>query len=345
MSNELIAFDLKFSEDQTALLKRTVCKGSTDDEFQLFMYQCKRTNLDPFAKQIHAVKRWDSKAGREVMSIQTGIDGYRLIADRTGLYEGQTEPEWCGDDGIWKTVWLDTKNPLAARVGVWKKGFKAPLYAVALWRGYAQTYTPKGSSKSELTHMWSKMGDLMISKCAESLALRKAFPQELSGVYTHKEMEQADNDEIQPQATEIESEKEEATRKRHLRAELNKLLQSCNDEASFLVACKAFQKPHGVNIWDALTFHNETETFRTLADEHRGRIRGNVGSVIRVQEEIVEPWIQDLANCGDLETFLKLEQRMLDCPALNGSAEHQQALYDKGRELGHPTFSDEPPID
>lgn len=187
---------LTFSPDQIALLKRTVCKGATDDEFRLFAYVCQRTGLDPFAKQIHAVKRKE-KGGREVMAIQTGIDGYRLIADRAkndkgeGTYEGQTAAQWCGEDGVWKDVWLDTeKPPRAARTGVFKKGFRKALYAVALWDEYAQYYND-GEAGRKLTAMWQKMGVLMLAKCAEALALRKAFPLDLAGVYTDDEMAHA----------------------------------------------------------------------------------------------------------------------------------------------------------
>ena len=78
--------EMEISRDQIELIKRTVAKGVTDDEFQLFLHAAKRMGLDPLAKQIHAVKRYSGADGREVMSIQTGIDGYRLIADRTGNY-------------------------------------------------------------------------------------------------------------------------------------------------------------------------------------------------------------------------------------------------------------------
>lgn len=341
MENGLTLHDGKFTQEQTKLLKRTVCKGASDDEFLLFMNQCKRTNLDPFAKQIHAVKRWDSKEGKNVMSIQTGIDGYRLIADRTGVYEGQTEPEWCGSDGMWKTVWLLKEPPMAARVGVWKKGFRTPLYGVALWSEYKQEYKDS-AGKWGLTHMWAKMGSLMIAKCAESLALRKAFPQELSGVYTHKEMEQADQEEIAPQISDREDERDETIRLRGLRGELVKLLESCKDETSFRAACKIFQKPHGVNIWDSLTHKNMTETFRYVADEQLGRIRGDIGIEARIEEEIVQPWVQNITACGDLETFGKLEEILIQYPALKGNQEYQDMLAEKGKELGHPGYSDLP---
>ncbi len=170
--------EVTISSQYRDILKNQIMpKDSTDYELELFLYNVKRSKLDPFARQIYAIKR------NGKMSYEVSIDGARLIAERSGLYRGQKPPLWCGDDGDWKDVWLKNTHPVACRVAVYRADFAEPLSAIALWKEYC----PEGSK----AFMWQKMPALMLSKVAEALALRRAFPNELSGYYTDDEMSQA----------------------------------------------------------------------------------------------------------------------------------------------------------
>jgi phage recombination protein Bet len=161
-----------WTPEQTQLIATTIAPGCSSDELRLFAYACQRTGLDPFSKQIYAIKR----GGK--MTIQAGIDGLRAIAERTGELDG-SHTEWCGDDGQWSDVWISAKPPAAAKTTIWRKGSSHPFTGVARFADY-----------NAGQGLWSKMPAAMIAKCSEALALRKAFPANLSGVYSTDEMEQ-----------------------------------------------------------------------------------------------------------------------------------------------------------
>lgn len=164
-------------QQQIQLLKTTLCKDLGDDEFKLFWNISQRTRLDPLRRQIYAIKR----QGR--MTIQTGIEGYRAIASRNPNYAGQEGPFWCGKDGVWKDHWVDDVPPVAAKVGVRRKDWDQPTYAIANVKSFAVASNP----------LWKTMPEHMIAVRAEALALRKAFPEDLSGIYTEEEMDNPDS--------------------------------------------------------------------------------------------------------------------------------------------------------
>ena len=187
MSQE-IEIRRELDAEQVALIQRTLVPKATIDELQLFIEQCNRTQLDPFARQIYGVMRYNAQASREVMQTQVSIDGARLVAQRSGEYAGQTAVYYANEQGEWTDLWLDSMGlPAAAKVGVYRRGFVEPMWATATWNQYA--VTKKDGTPNA---MWSKMPALMLGKCAEMLALRKAFPMELSGLYSTEEMMQAD---------------------------------------------------------------------------------------------------------------------------------------------------------
>jgi phage recombination protein Bet len=159
-----------WNPSQIALIKSQIAVNCTDPELALFGQVCQRTGLDPFSRQIYAIKRGSK------MTIQVSIDGFRTIAARSNLYGG-SHTEWCGDDGIWRDVWLGNGAPAAAKTTVHRIGSPHPFVAVAKYTSYQQ----------QSNQLWRSMPDTMVAKVSESLALRKAFPAELSGLYTTEE--------------------------------------------------------------------------------------------------------------------------------------------------------------
>ena len=191
LSNRELAEGTTFSETQVQLIKNQIMPGASSEDLMLFVQVASHRGLDPFMKHIYAVSRKSQVEGKWVdkWTYQVSIDGLRLIAQRSGRYRGQTEPQWCGKDGKWVDVWLEDFPPAAARIGVWVEGNPQPLMAVALYKNYVQT-----TKEGKPTKFWSEMPELMISKCAEALALRKAFPEDAGGLYTSDEMAQAASD-------------------------------------------------------------------------------------------------------------------------------------------------------
>ena len=160
-----------YSPDDLELIRRFVAPGSSDPELAFFLEYARARDLNPFEGELVGVSRWSAKEKREIMSIQGTVRGERTRAERTGLYGGQDPPEWCGPDGRWLEVWLDTEHPpAAARVAVYRKDWDRAAVGVARYVSYVQL-----NKDGNPINLWKSAPDLMLAKCAEAAALRKAF--------------------------------------------------------------------------------------------------------------------------------------------------------------------------
>lgn len=184
---------VSFSTEQVELVKKTcmppikvkergewVEKPALDEELQLFLYVCGNKSLNPLTRQIYAIRNKESK-----LTFMTSIDGLRIEANRTGLYEGQAGPFWCDEKGEWSDVWLGEGYPFAAKVGIYRKGFREPVWGIAKFKSYAQWKDEwkdgKRTGEKVLIGFWAKGDEHMLAKCAEAIALRRAFPEDIGG--------------------------------------------------------------------------------------------------------------------------------------------------------------------
>ena len=165
----------EWTNREAALLGSAIAPGLKTDDLRVFAAICQHTGMDPFKRQIYA---WSDK-GR--LTIHIGINGWRAIAARTGEYAGQAGPEWCGPDGQWRDVWLETGPPAAARVGVYRRGGSEPTWAVCTWVEFERTMKRKGSKGPT---PWDEIGSHMLAVRAESHALQKACPEAYEAALT-----------------------------------------------------------------------------------------------------------------------------------------------------------------
>ncbi len=171
---------LKYTPEERHLILETCCGGATEAEAFALIGIAEARGMNVLAQECYFVKRWDRAKGKEVWAVQAAIDSFRIRAEKTGLYDGQDEPEYEHN----------AKGEIVlARVKVYRKDWTRPMVGVARWSEYVQT-----TKEGRPTSFWARMPYNQIAKCAEALALRKAFPTALAKIYVTEEMGQADNE-------------------------------------------------------------------------------------------------------------------------------------------------------
>ena len=225
-SNNEITAPRTYGGKELQLIKRTVAKDTTDDEFNMFIEICKRQGLDPFRRQIYALVYNKDKADKRSVSFITGIDGYRSIAKRTGTFRpSDKEPEIEYSEEA-KCDETNPKGIVKATIIVYQYAVDGwhPVVGTARWEEFAPVINetqwvevidangnpvlqtegqwkgrpkkaPKPTGRKYLNNAnWLKMPHIMLTKCAEAQALRKGWPEEVGGLYVAEEMHKSQMD-------------------------------------------------------------------------------------------------------------------------------------------------------
>ena len=200
-----------YAPAQLALIRRTVAADCNNDEFDLFVTVARNAGLDPFRKQISALVFSKDKPDKRRMAIVTTIDGLRTIAARSGRYRpDEDEPDFTFDAEAKGA--LNPTGLLKAVVRIRIMDSRGEWFAVAgaaTWEEFAPIKeewaenergrrAPTGKHTLDTGGNWGRMPRIMLAKCAEAQALRKAFPEDLSGLYERAEFDQAQAVELTP---------------------------------------------------------------------------------------------------------------------------------------------------
>lgn len=174
----------KAEGDKLALIRRTVAKDCNDDEFRLFIHMCNAVRLDPLRRQAHAFVFSKKDEEKRQLTVVTSIGGYRSIADRTGNYRPDTEaPRYtmCAEDEKTNPEGIESCD---VTVFKFSHGEWWPVVGQAFWKEYVPLYN---GMLDRAKQGWIKMPRIMIAKCAEANALRKAWPDDFANVHAEEE--------------------------------------------------------------------------------------------------------------------------------------------------------------
>ena len=210
---------IEFTPEELQAFREELFQGFTDSQFNLAIAECKRRNLVPGQHiffQLRNSSEWDPTIGAKVntkkLTKVTTIDAFRLISHRTGEYIGQGKGKFYYLDGENNPTVVSEiplphptqpntpREPWAASIPIYRKGFQEPVEVVCRFDAYA--VTRKSGQSVVLTDQWVRRGPEQLLKCSEAASRRAAFPEELGSFYLSEEFarEDAENKPEAPQA-------------------------------------------------------------------------------------------------------------------------------------------------
>jgi phage recombination protein Bet len=283
MENEIVKVEqtdtvpaINYNQETVDAVKHTIFKDATDAELLLFFHKCRTVGCHPLDKMIIPSKFNDGQGGKTVVFITT-IDYFRSVAETTGLYDGQDEAviEYDSDGNI-----------VRATVNVYRKDISRPFVGVANW----SEFYPDNEKK---VFQWKKMPIVMISKCAEAQAFRKAFPQKLNKLYAEEEMDQAANTTVKTSTKTVLTQKTVAQIPDQNTSEPG-LIENITVKEGFDKNQKPYKK-YGVKI-GGITYGTFSDSLGGIANDFR---KNNIPVIFEYEKK------GDFYNLKSLEPFIK----------------------------------------
>lgn len=157
----------------------------TDQEAMMFLGLCKGQKLNPFIKEAYLIKYGDKQPATMVVSKDVFMKRAIKNPDFEGIESGVIVLNSYGEVEYKKgAFYLKNQEQLVgAWATVYRKNWKYPISVEVNYDEYVGK-----KSNGEVNGQWSSKPATMIIKVAETQALRKAFVEDLQGMYDESEM-------------------------------------------------------------------------------------------------------------------------------------------------------------